>query len=133
MVKSYSNMDTLNSIISTSFMSSPSSYTPNVRIVCSRFESHCLSSRFPYVYIMGFDIKINHQRIQTTHSHASRCHHCSYCQQCNLDFVVFHNVTCYYNPRLSHIHVNTTKLLKITCTLVATSVILQSLECNFER
>ena len=29
--------------------------------------------------IMSFDIIINYQRIHTTRSHASRCHHCSYC------------------------------------------------------
>ena len=42
----------------------------------------------------------------------------------------FHNVTCYTNSIVSHIHVNTTKLRNITCTLVATSVIIQSLECK---
>ena len=45
-------------------------------------------------------------------------------------FVVFHSVTCYANSRVSRIHVNTTKLRNITCTLVATSVILWSLECT---
>jgi hypothetical protein len=43
-------------------------------------------------------------------------------------FVVFHNITCYTNSIVSHIHVNTTILRNITCTLVATSVILQRLE-----
>ena len=33
---------------------------------------------FPsHAYIMGFDITVNHQRIQTTRSHVSRCHHCN--------------------------------------------------------
>ena len=41
----------------------------------------------------------------------------------------FHSVTCYANSLVSHIHVNTTKLRNITCTLVTTSVILWSLEC----
>ena len=45
-------------------------------------------------------------------------------------FVSFHNVTCYTNSIVSCIHVNTTKLRNIKCTLVATSAILQSLECN---
>ena len=31
-------------------------------------------------YIMGFDIKINHPRIQTTCLHTSRCHQCKYCR-----------------------------------------------------
>ena len=44
--------------------------------------------------------------------------------------MLFLNVTCYTSSHLSCIHVNTTKLLHITCTLVATSVILWSLECT---
>ena len=47
----------------------------------------------------------------------------------HISFVLFHNVTCYTNSTVSCIHVNTTKLCNITCTLVATSVILRSLEC----
>ena len=38
----------------------------------------------------------------------------------------FHNVTCYTNFIVSCIHVNTTKLRTIMCTLVATSVIIQN-------
>jgi hypothetical protein len=40
------------------------------------------------------------------------------------------SVTCYTNSIVSHIHVNTTKLHNITCTLVATGVILRSLDCS---
>ena len=40
----------------------------------------------------------------------------------------FHNVTCYTDSIVSHVHVNTTNLRNITCTLVATCVILRSLE-----
>ena len=47
----------------------------------------------------------------------------------HISFVLFHNVTSYTNSIVSCIHVNTTKLRNITCTLVATSVILRSLEC----
>ena len=47
-----------------------------------------------------------------------------------LHFVLFHSVTFYTNSIISGIHVNTTKLCNITCTMVATSVILQSLECT---
>jgi hypothetical protein len=43
----------------------------------------------------------------------------------HISLVLFHNVTCYTNSTVSHIHVNTTKLHNITCT----GVILQSLEC----
>ena len=44
----------------------------------------------------------------------------------------FHSVTCYTNSIVSRIHVNTTKLRNFmcTCTLVATCVILWSLECT---
>ena len=44
-----------------------------------------------------------------------------------LNFVFF---TPYANSLLSCIHVNTTKFDYITCTLVATGVILRRLECN---
>ena len=46
-----------------------------------------------------------------------------------LHFVLFHNITCYTKSIIARIHVNTTKLHNITCTLVATCVILWSLEC----
>ena len=74
-------------------------------------------------YIMDFDIKVIHQRNQITRSHASHCHYC------NVNFVLFHNVTCYTNPLLSCFQVNTTNLLNTTCTLVATCMILGRLEC----
>jgi hypothetical protein len=47
----------------------------------------------------------------------------------HISFMLFLNVTCYTNSIVSHIHTNTTKLHNITCTLVATCVILRSLEC----
>ena len=45
-------------------------------------------------------------------------------------FVLFHSITCYTNSIASRIHVNITKLRNITCTLVATGVILRSLKCT---
>ena len=51
----------------------------------------------------------------------------------HISFMLFHSVTCYTNSIAPHIHVNTTKLRNITCTLVATGVILQSLECDSYR
>jgi hypothetical protein len=66
---------------------------------CAHPKSPSLLSYFSLVY-HGFDIQISHPRIQTTHSHTSHCHYC------NVDFVVFHNVTCYTNSLLSCIHIN---------------------------
>ena len=78
---------------------------------------------------MGYDFEfINHQRIESACSHASCCHPCNSYHPRNVDFGLFHNITCYTNSLLSCIHVNTTKLLNITCTLVPTSMILRSLE-----
>ena len=47
----------------------------------------------------------------------------------HISLVLFHNATCYTNSIGSRIHVNPTKLRNITCTLVATGVILRNLEC----
>ena len=47
-------------------------------------------------------------------------------------FVLFHSVTRYTNSIASRIHVKTTKLRNITCTLDATCVILWSLECIYK-
>ena len=47
----------------------------------------------------------------------------------HISFVVLYSVTCYNNSIVSRIHVDSTKLRNITCTLVATDVILRSLEC----
>jgi hypothetical protein len=48
-----------------------------------------------------------------------------------LHFVLLHSVTCYTKSILvSRIHVDTTKLRNITCTLIATGVIIRSLECT---
>ena len=43
-----------------------------------------------------------------------------------------HSVTCYTNSIVLCIHVDTTKLHNVTCTLVATGVIIQSLECRWK-
>ena len=58
-------------------------------------------------YVMGLDIELIHQRMQTTRLHASRCYHHYYCRYGNVDFMLFHNFTCYTNSLLSCIHVNT--------------------------
>ena len=49
----------------------------------------------------------------------------------HISFVLFHYGTCYINSIVSRVHVNTTKLHNIMCTLVATCVILRSLECTY--
>ena len=75
-------------------------------------------------YITDFDIHIIHRRIQTTRSHASHCHHCHYCHYCNVDFVLFHDGTCYIHPLLLCIHVKIAYLLNMMCTLTATCMTL---------
>jgi hypothetical protein len=47
-----------------------------------------------------------------------------------LHYVLFHTVTCYTKSIVSFIHVNTTKLHNITCTLVASSVVLRNSKCT---
>jgi hypothetical protein len=47
----------------------------------------------------------------------------------HISCVLFLNITCYTNSIVSRIHVSTTKLHNIMCTLVTTGVILQSLRC----
>ena len=37
----------------------------------------------------------------------------------HISYVLFHNVTCYTNSKVSRIYVNTTELRNVTCTLVA--------------
>ena len=88
--------------------------------ICSFIIPACCRISLPY--ITGFDIKIIHQRIQTTC--LSDYHH-----YCSIDIVLFHNVTCYINNLLSHILVNSTDLLNITCTLIAPGLIWGRLEC----
>jgi hypothetical protein len=44
--------------------------------------------------------------------------------------VLFHNVTRYIDSLLMRIHVNITNLLNLTCTLVATSMVLGRFECS---
>ena len=66
--------------------------------ICAQFKSQSPPCcHVSLSYITSFDMKIIHQRIQHTHSHASCCHRCHYC---SVDFVLFHNVTCYTNSLL---------------------------------
>ena len=104
-------MYTLDFVISTSTPLMSQNPREQTHVLHSNLTLCCHVS-FPY--IMGFDIEVNHQKFQTTRSHASRCHHY------DVEFVLFHNVTFYTNSLSLRIHVNTTRLLKVTCTLVAT-------------
>ena len=128
--------------------------------VCSSNLTPYCHISLPYITI--FFIIINHQRSQPTPSHCVMCQYVEcllllplllslvecWCVHVPhgpekpsgvdhttkiLHFVLFHSVTCYIDPIVSHIgfHVNITKLRDIMCTLVATCVILQSLECNW--
>jgi hypothetical protein len=72
-------------------------------------------------YRMGRPCEVDHTNIGDMRTN-STCPHIS--------SMLFHNVPCYTNSIVSRSHVNITKLRNITCTLVATCVILRSLECT---
>ena len=99
-----------------SFNVTPSLISQNPRERMFSTQTVLLVVTFPSHISCIFYIKVKYWRIQTTHSHTSRCHHCEYCHYCKVDFVLFHNVTCSKNSLLSRIHVNTTYLFNITCT-----------------
>ena len=76
---------------------------------CQEFPSH----------ITDFDILIIYQRIQITLARtalSSLSLIVIYHHYCNVEFVLFHNVSCYNDSLLSCIHVITADLLNITCT-----------------
>ena len=118
-------MYTLNSMISTSSTSLLLLYPQTLATIFLNFNLiPCCRTSLPY--IMTFRHTINHQRNQTTRLHTSRCHHYNYCYYCNVDFVLFRTITHYTNPLLSRIYIGTTKVLNITSTSVATSMIIWS-------
>ena len=110
-------------------MSLPFLYLETIGNGCAQFKSPSLLSHFSLIYY-GFRCENNLPK-NSNHmlTHSSRCHHHHYCHYCNVGFVLFHNVTCFTNSVLSHIHLNAAGLLNIiTCTVVATGVILGRLE-----
>jgi hypothetical protein len=89
-----------------------------------QFESQSLLPNSPPIY-HGFRHWNKLSKIEMRWSHASCCHYC------NVDYVLIHNVTCYIHSFSSRIHVNIIQVPNITCTVVATSAILWSLECTY--
>ena len=77
--------DTLTSVISPSVMSLPLLYHETLGDGCAQLKSPSLLSQLKsLLHVVGFNIKTNHQRIQTTRLHASCCRYCHYC---TVDFV----------------------------------------------
>ena len=89
--------------------------------MCQHVECHIFSFLFFFFFCHSLNVGacicqiVQEGRVGwTTPHHTIRISH----------FVSFHNVICYTNSIASRIHANTTKLHNITCTLVATGVIL---------
>ena len=90
-------MSLYNSVTSTSLMSLLLLYLETLGNGWSQFKSHSLLSISLLIYHGVLDVTLN---ISTTCSHAWYCYFCNCCHCCNVDFVLFHSVTCYHykNP-----------------------------------
>ena len=80
---------------------------------------------------MRYSITSCEHILQTTRLHASCRDHHHHRHDRNVNFMLFHNVTCHTIFLLSRIHVNSTHLVNITSTLTTTRVIWGRLECTY--
>jgi hypothetical protein len=100
--------------ILTSVMSLPLLYPKGMDVLISNLLPCCYIS---LPYIMGFEIKIIHQRTQTIRWYASCCHHCHYC---NVDFLSHATLILYYHA--SMLTLQTSLISHALTTYVVTSI-----------
>ena len=110
---------TLNFVLSTPLMSLLLLYLETLGNWCAQFRLHSLLSLFPPIHHKFLTLKYTTKDIKLY----ARTHHIVIIV---ILIVLFHNVTCYTHSLLSRSHVNISKFLHITCTLVVTSMILWS-------
>jgi hypothetical protein len=104
-------------------ISLPLLYPKTVGNGCAQYKSPSLLGKFSLIY---YGLWHKHNPPENS-NHMLACITLSLY---NVDFVLFHNVTCYINSLWSCIHINIVYFLNLMCTLVATYVILERLECN---
>ena len=108
-----------------SLMHPRSQLTPSLCTICQYVECHLLILILIHLLLMPL-VECWCMHMPHRHGRPSGVEHTTPLKCCTLCSSVVSHVTLI----LSCIHVHTTKLRNITCTLVATCVILQSLECT---